>query len=567
MAQDEGGTAAGDHLATALELLDEGVLTLDGELRVLDVNESALRILGVERALLDEPRWWELVRPRLANGVALDVHRTRRVRVRDLRVRIRRLRDGRSRDLIVHHQPIEGGGCVIAFRDCTEEQRTRRRLEAIAMRDAVTDLPNRFAALRTLDEAIDHRQPFALVLVDVDGFRTVNTGLGQSAGDSVLREIAGRLRGALPRTVRLSRFGNDDFLILAHGGASGAHAIAERVRDAFSEPFAAGQGAHLTASIGIATHDAADDAASLVAAAEAALFRARARGRGLVEVFDDALRRSTDDRLELIADLRRAIDADDIAVAYQPIVALDDESGNVRLVGVEALARWTHPTRGAIPPGVFVALAEDAGLVRALGRRVLARACSEIAALRTTMPRQAGDLELAVNVSARQVASGLLEHDVRAALSVSRLPPRTLGLELTETALMDDAGPRVESLMALRSTGVRLVIDDFGTGYSSLARLRRLPLDGLKIDRSFVSGLGSVAVDTAIVEAVLTMASALRLPVVAEGVETREQSRMLRHLGCPRAQGFLHGRPMGLDELRLRLSSEEWALRSVRVSG
>jgi EAL domain-containing protein (putative c-di-GMP-specific phosphodiesterase class I) len=198
---------------------------------------------------------------------------------------------------------------------------------------------------------------------------------------------------------------------------------------------------------------------------------------------------------------------------------------------------------------------------------VLARACSEVAALRDSMPRQARDLELAVNVSARQVATGLLEHDVRAALSASGLPPRVLGLELTETALMDDAGPRIDALVALRGVGVRLVIDDFGTGYSSLARLRRLPLDGLKIDRSFVSGLGSVAVDTAIVEAVLTMAAALRLPVVAEGVETHEQARMLRNLGCPRSQGFLHGRPMGPDELRLRLKSEDWALRPVRLSG
>jgi diguanylate cyclase (GGDEF)-like protein/PAS domain S-box-containing protein len=561
----EGGRPAGGHALTALELLDEGVIALDDDLQVVGANGSALRILGLEREALDQPGWWDLVRPRRADGSTPNLPGIFRRRARDVMVRIRRGRDGRARVLVVHHEPLDDGGTVVAFRDCTDERRTRERLEATAMRDALTGLPNRTAALHAVDEAVRGEEPFALLLVDVDEFRAVNTGLGQGAGDAVLREVAGRLRGALPRSACAARFAADDFLVITPSdGEAQARACAERVRDAFAAPFAAGQGTHLTASIGIVTHDGANDAAGLVAAAEAALARAQSRGRGLVEVFDDALRRSTADRLSLIADLRQAIEHDRIEVHYQPIVALD--GGDPLLVGVEALARWTHPTRGAIPPSVFVALAEDAGLVRALGRRVLARACLETADLRRSLP-QARDIELAVNISARQVATGLLEHDVHAALTASGLPPHKLGLELTETALMDDAGPRIDALVALRSVGVRLVIDDFGTGYSSLARLQRLPLDGLKIDRSFVSGLGSVPVDTAIVEAVLTMAAALRLPVVAEGVETHEQARMLRNLGCPRSQGFLHGRPMGLDELRLRLKSEDWALRAVRLSG
>ena len=566
MGQHQGGIPVDGPVLTALELLDEGVITLDGDLRVVGANPSALRILGLERDALDQPRWWERVRPRHSDGSTPQLPDVLRRRARDVMVRIRRARDGRPRILLVHHAPLETGGTVVAFRDCTDERRTRERLEATALRDALTGLPNRLAALHAVENAVGSGGPFALLLVDVDGFRAVNTGMGQGTGDAVLREAAARLRGALPRSAHAARFGADDFLVLAAcDGEAAARACAERVRDAFAAPFAAGQGAHLTASVGIVTHDAAPDSAGLLAAAEAALARAQARGRGLVEVFDDALRRSTEDRLALIADLRQAIEGDRIEVHYQPIMAL--ESGDPRLVGVEALARWTHPARGAIPPSVFVALAEDAGLIRALGRRVLARACSDVAALREGMSPDGQDLELTVNVSARQVASGLLEHDVRAALSASGLPPQALALELTETALMDDAGPRIDALIALRSVGVRLMIDDFGTGYSSLARLRRLPLDGLKIDRSFVSGLGSVRIDTAIVEAVLTMAAALRLPVVAEGVETREQARMLRNLGCPRSQGFLHGRPMRLADLRLRLKSENWALRAVRVSG
>lgn len=567
MQQHEGGRPSGRHALTALELLDEGVIALDADLNVVDANASALRILGLDRAALDEPCWWERVRPRRGDGSAPQLPAVLLRRARDVLVRIRRADDGRARSLIVHHQPMDGGGTVIAFRDCTDERRTRERLETVALRDELTGLPNRAAALRAVDQAVEAltHTPFALLLADVDGFRTVNTGLGQDAGDAVLREAAGRLRGALPRSAQAARFGGDDFLVVARcAGEADARACAERVRDAFAAPFTAGPATHLTASVGIALHDAAPDAASLIAAAEAALARAQSRGRGLVEVFDDALRRSTDDRLSLIADLRAAIEGDRIEVAFQPIVALG--GGDPSLVGVEALARWTHPTRGPIPPAVFVALAEDAGLVRALGRRVLARACSEVAALRDALPDRAGGLELAVNVSARQVATGLLEHDVRAALSASGLPPQVLALELTETALMDDAGPRIDALVALRSVGVRLVIDDFGTGYSSLARLRRLPLDGLKIDRSFVAGLGSVAVDTAIVEAVLTMAAALRLPVVAEGVETHDQADMLQNLGCRRSQGFLHGPPMEPGELRQRLTSGTWALRPMRLS-
>ncbi len=543
-----------------LGLLDEGVLALDGAARVVAANPSALAILGVDREALDRPQWWDDLRLRRPDGTTPRLPAAFRRAARDVTVHFRRPGDGEQRTLLVHHAPLTRRGTVLAFRDCTEERRTRAHLESAALRDTLTGLPNRAAALSALDDALAGSEPFALLLVDVDGFRMVNTGLGQAAGDAVLREIAARVRGALPRTALAARFGADDFLLLAPAdGPKAARTVAERVRDAFAAPFIAGQGAQLSASIGIALTGAAQDPAGMVAAAEAALARARARGRGLVELFDDSLRRSTDDRLALIADLREAIEHDALTVAYQPIVALDDAPS--RLVAVEALARWRHPQRGPIPPATFVALAEDAGLVRALGRRVLARACREIAGLRAAAPDLARDLELSVNVSARQVASGLLEHDVRAALSASSLPPQMLALELTETALMDDAGPRIAALVALREAGVRLVIDDFGTGYSSLARLRRLPLDGLKIDRSFVAGLTSAPVDRAIVEAVLTMAGALRLPVVAEGIETREQARALRALRCPRGQGFLLGRPMSLGDLRLRLAGEARASR------
>jgi diguanylate cyclase (GGDEF)-like protein/PAS domain S-box-containing protein len=551
-----------DQLRAVLGLLDEGVLEIDAQSRVLAANASALRILGLQRSALDGERWWEPLRPRHDDGTVPAMPAFLHRDAHDVVIHIRRASDGEPRTLLVRHRAMDDLGGVLTFRDSTDERVTRERLEAVALRDGLTGLPNRAAALAALVSAVAAGEPFALLLVDIDGFRTVNTGLGQDAGDAVLREIAGRLRGVLPRTALAARFGADDFLVLAAADdEAAARAVAERIGDAFVAPFATGQGATLSASVGIAQAGAARDAAGMVAAAEAALTHAQARGRGLVELFDDTLRRATEERTELVVELRGAIERDEIGVAYQPIVGMDGDAP--RLVGVEALARWRHPRRGDVPPALFIALAEETGLVRALGRRVLARACKEVVALRAASP----GLELSVNVSARQVASGLLEHDVRAALTASGLEPTALSLELTETALMDDAGPRLDALDALRRIGVRLIIDDFGTGYSSLARLQRLPLDGLKIDRSFVAGLGSAPIDQAIVEAVLTMAGALRLPVVAEGVETRAQSLALRALGCARAQGFLHGRPMRLAEMHHRLARGPRDLPAARANG
>lgn len=547
-----------EHLRAVFGVLTDGVISLDRDGRVLAANPSALAILGVERAALDDPAWWNHVRPVVPGGRRPPLPEALHVTRHNLPIRIRRSSDGRRRELRLSVQALDSGAIVLSFRDCTDELRTRAQLEAQAHRDRVTGLPNRTAVLERIDELHGDRVPFALVLVNVDGFSTVNTGFGHPAGDAVLREIAGRLRGALPSSATPARVGGDEFLIVGHArGEAAARALADRVVDAFAAPFQTIDGAQLTASIGIALGDSARDPAGLVVAAEAALGRAQARGRGLVAMFDEQLRASLDDRQTLVADLRRAIERDEVGVVYQPIVTLDRDDGPI--CAVEALARWTHPERGPVPPATFVPLAEDAGLVRALGRRVRARACLDMARVRAELAT-ARELELSVNVSAHQVASGLLEHDVRAALTASGLEPSALALELTETALMDDAGPPLATFDALRRLGVRLVIDDFGTGYSSLGRLRGLPLDGLKIDGSFVAGLEPGSVDSAIVEAVLTMARALGLPAVAERVETREQAQRLIELGCPRGQGFLLGRPMEIVTLRDLLQDGRRAL-------
>ncbi|HEU4658556.1 MAG TPA: sensor domain-containing diguanylate cyclase, partial [Capillimicrobium sp.] len=277
------------HLRAVLGVLEEGIVSVGPDRGVVAANASALRILGLTQADLEQPSWWRRLRPRDADGAPLPMPLPAG---EDVRVRVTRATDGRTRDLVVRRVELADGGSVYAVRDRTEARRTRRRLEAIHVRDMLTGLPNRTAALAAVEEALASRAAFALFLVDVDGFRAINVGLGQTAGDAVLRELAGRLRAVAPRSAHVARFGGDEFLVVARAdGDDAAASTARRLQDAFVGPFTAGDGAQLTASIGVARSDAGSDAAGLVSAAEAALAVARSHGRGLYAMFDDALRR------------------------------------------------------------------------------------------------------------------------------------------------------------------------------------------------------------------------------------------------------------------------------------
>ena len=434
-----------------------------------------------------------------------------------------------------------------------EGRRTEERIRHDALHDALTGLPNRALLMERLSDAVARAdaegRSLALFFLDVDHLKVLNDSLGHHAGDELLRAIGPRLGAVLRPEDMIARFGGDEFAVLCEGVGDEAHAlrVAERLVRAFAHPFEVrGEPRFCSTSVGVVVSDpdGPRGADELLSDADAALYRAKERGRGRHEVFDIGLRDRTTARLRIEADLRRALqDGDQLWVAYQPYYKLPEG----RISGVEALLRWQHPELGAIPPIEFIPVAEDSGLIVELGELVLRTACADAARWRAG---GAPDLSLSVNVSARQMALTGMPGVVGAVLRESGLEPTALALEITEGVLLEDTAATAETLQALRRLGARLLLDDFGTGYSSLAYLRRHPIDALKIDRAFVADLGEDGEgDAAIVEAIIGMAKALGMRVVPEGVETAGQLRRLTALGCEFAQGFHLSHPLPAAEL------------------
>ncbi|MEX2619857.1 MAG: bifunctional diguanylate cyclase/phosphodiesterase [Egibacteraceae bacterium] len=418
-----------------------------------------------------------------------------------------------------------------------QRARANAQFEHLATHDPLTELPNRTLFLDRLHQvrlsARRSGQPYAVLFLDLDRFKFVNDGLGHDVGDELLIAVVGRLRGVMRPSDTLARFGGDEFAILSPDidGALTALAIGERIQGALDAPVPL-QSVELmaTASIGIAVGDSETDGTALLRDADAAMYRAKDSGRNRVALFDEAMQRQAQDHLDRTADLRGALDGDQIEAYYQPIIDLATD----RIIGVEALARWWH-TSEFVAPDQFIALAEDVGLIDHLGRHILKKAC--LAGLAwadlSTTP-----FVLSVNVSPRQFVSGGLTSTVLAALADTGLDAACLHLEITESGLMSD--PSVQATIdELREHGVQFAIDDFGTGYSSLANLRQLPVDILKIDRTFVSGITTNPQDRALVTAAIDLARSFGLTTVAEGVETPEQLGELKALGCDLAQGYL----------------------------
>ena len=386
-----------------------------------------------------------------------------------------------------------------------------------------------------------------MLFVDLDRFKLVNDGHGHLASDQVLCTVASRISELVPSSATVGRLAGDEFVIvMPRTGVSAALSAARVICEKVALPIRLDGGAEVVvaASIGIATTSAHElTAEALLGDADMAMYRAKQRGRASIEVFDGELRAVRSRRIMLADRLRRAVADERIDVHYQPIVRFDTG----RIVGYEALARWTDRDLGSIAPVEFIPIAEDNGLIALLGRHVLLQACRQAALWDVGA---GGDPPaVSVNLSAHQLSDPRLPADVVAALATSGLAPRSLWLEVTESVLMDDVTASIAVLNDLRSAGVRLVIDDFGTGYSSLSYLRTLPIDGIKIDRSFVSELGLTG-DDAIVQAIIQLGHGLGLTITAEGVETEAQAAILRHLGCDTAQGYLYGRPGPLVPLR-----------------
>jgi diguanylate cyclase (GGDEF)-like protein/PAS domain S-box-containing protein len=422
--------------------------------------------------------------------------------------------------------------------DVTERRAMEEKIRLSAEVDALTGLCNRKGALDRIERLLEREGDgaVAVLFVDLDRFKLINDSLGHAAGDVVLQSVARSIEAYAGPDDVVARLGGDEFAVaLADAGdiVKVVHRV-ERIRRAIGTPVDLGNQTIVpSASIGVAMASPTDRVpADLLRLADVAMYQAKMRGRNRFEIFDENLRTEVDERVDTEAALRLAVPRRQLEVHYQPEVLL--ESG--RIVGVEALVRWRHPVRGLLAPAAFIALAEDTGLISDIGRFVLSDACRQLGEWRVRFPGLA--LTLRVNVSGRQLTQPALLRDITIALAESGLPPDRLCLEITETALMTDIDTTIRMLRSIRDLGVRLAIDDFGTGYSSLGYLERFPVDALKIDRSFVSGLGRDHKCAAIVRTLLSLAHVLDLDVVAEGVETDAQVGMLRALGCTRAQGF-----------------------------
>jgi diguanylate cyclase (GGDEF)-like protein/PAS domain S-box-containing protein len=442
------------------------------------------------------------------------------------------------------------GGIVGNLRDVTERKRAEQNLDRMALTDSLTGLPNRTEFTNRLREAIErareHDHRVTVVFLDIDQFKLINESLGHDRGDDLLREVAGRLRSRVRDGDLVARFGGDEFVVLVEGGDESLPVqVAERMASAFDSPIEIGDGTYfLTASFGVASTPP-HEADTVLRNADAAMYRAKELGRARIEFFDAKVGQDVTDVLQIRNELRRGIDEQEFVLHFQPIMDLSSR----RIDGMEALVRWQHPTRGMVPPLAFIPAAEDSGLIVELGAWVLRQSCIEAA----TWP---GELHVAVNLSVRQLADRAIVSVVADALQASGLSPGRLVLEVTESALMANAEMALSCLQDLKALGVRLAIDDFGTGYSSLVYLKRMPVDAIKVDRSFVDGLGDDQEDTAIVSSVISLAHAVGVQAIAEGVETEAQQGHLQDLGCDLAQGYLWSRPVPAADLIALLAAD-----------
>ncbi len=555
------------RLAGAEEIGRMGNWEWDCAADAIEWSDQLYRLFGVSREDFRATRsaYVELVHPE--DRPALDEHLERAFALRrydPIEHRIVRP-DGEVRHIMLRGRVVEdddgtlvrivGVALDITERKLAEDaiKASREALSHQAHHDALTGLPNRTLLRDRADRALQRGRRdgsrTCLLFLDVDRFKVVNDSLGHAAGDQLLVQIAARLDEALRPADTVARFGGDEFAVLCEDMAEEQDgvAIAERALAALAQPFGvAGRELAVTVSIGVALSTPASSAESLLRDGDVAMYRAKELGGARHEIFDAAMNRRSLESLQVEAELRRGLSREELRLHYQPIVRLDDRA----VVGAEALVRWEHPERGLLAPAEFIPIAEESSLIVALGDWVLRTACRQVAHWQHSLPEE---FALSVNVSALQMAQPDFVATVQAALRDAGAEPGRLTLELTESALMQGNGR--QTLLALEEVGVGVVLDDFGTGYSSLSHLSRFPLVGLKVDRSFLARMQPGSPEHAIIAAVATMAGAMRLHVVAEGIESDEQCETLSGLGYRLGQGYLFARPMPADAFARVLAS------------
>jgi diguanylate cyclase (GGDEF)-like protein len=431
-----------------------------------------------------------------------------------------------------------------------ELEEAKARAQHLADHGALTGLPNRRLLEDRLTQALAlsyrNQQNTAVMFVDLDRFKTINDSLGHAVGDALLKEVASRLVKQLRIGDTICRIGGDEFVVVlpeVKRSSDVAH-VAQKVIEQLSQPVVIEERELLVScSIGISVYpDDGRDAESLIRNADAAMYHAKELGRANYQFFTEQMNQAASRRLNLESDLRRAISRDELRVHYQPIV----EAASGRVAAHEALVRWQHPERGLVHPAEFIQLAEETGQILKIGEWILGEACRWTTFI-GARSHDGGDLQIAVNLSARQFNDPQLPKIVARVLRETGLPPRLLELEITESTAMRETDAALRTLQRLKQIGVSIAIDDFGTGYSSLSYLRRFPVDKVKIDRSFVAELPADRDQGAIVSAIVALAHALQIQVVAEGVETEEQREFLRSCGCDFIQGYLTGKPADAD--------------------
>lgn len=547
-----------------LEYMDQGISIVDADLRCLATNRRFRELLGIPESMLRAGTYFaEIIRYNAERGeygpgdvdeqVQARVALAKRFEPHDLE---RTRPDGTV--IEIRGRPIPGGGFVTVYTDVTKRAQTEEHIRYLATHDGLTGLPNRERFSQVLTEAVasarnGHRS-FGLLFIDLDRFKIINDSLGHEAGDSLLKEMASRFRECVGEQDMIARLGGDEFVVLA-GDASNREdlaLLAQRFIAAALDPVTVmGRECRVSASIGVCMFpDDADDEQTLMKHADLAMYRAKERGKCVYAFYSSALGTNTFDRMAMEADLRHALDREELFVVYQPKV--DIRTGTI--TGVEALLRWRHPRHGLVPPTKFIAVAEESGLILSIGRWVLRTACAQ--AMEWSRLRL-GPVSMAVNLSPRQFRDEHLLSDLDAIVAETGMDPGLMELEITESVIMVNIRHAVETLQAIKDRGVALAIDDFGTGFSSLSHIKHFPIDTLKVDRSFIRDLGVDSQDRAITSAIISMSKTLGLAVVGEGVETEEQSNFLREQGCDQMQGYLFSRPLTATDLAKLLRQRE----------